>query len=298
MNSTHLGELAAITTAICWTITPIAFQAAGKRVGSLSVNFIRLVIAFFVIGIFTLFTRGMFLPLDATAFHWSWLFVSGMIGFVIGDYFLFQSYLEIGSRIAMLIMATSPPITALIGFIVMGETLTLMDLLGMLVTTAGIAMVIFVKGSDDKKIELSHPIKGLTYAFIGAVCQGLGLVLSKYGMGSYNPFAATQIRIIAGLLGFAIVITATKNWDKLLSAVKDHRAIAYISVGAFFGPFLGVSLSLLAVQYIATGIASTITSITPVLIIPASIFIFKEKVTPKEIIGAFVTIIGITILFL
>lgn len=298
MNNLHVGEIAAVSTAICWTIGPMAFQAAGRRVGSLAVNYFRLIMAFFIIGIFTLFTRGMFLPLDASGSTVRWLFLSGLVGFVIGDLFLFQAYVEIGSRIAMLIMSISPPITALIGFFVMGERLTILDLLGMTITIAGIAGVILVKGSDDKKIEFNHPVKGLIYAFIGALGQAFGLVLSKLGMGTYNPFAATQIRIIAAIIGFSIVITASRNWYKLHDAIKDYRAMGFISIGAFFGPFLGVSLSLLAIQYIPTGVASTITSIAPILLIPASIFIFKEKVSAKEILGAFVTIVGVSVLFI
>ncbi|MDF2673793.1 MAG: hypothetical protein K0R09_2058 [Clostridiales bacterium] len=297
MLQAHLGELASLVTAVSWTITAVAFESAGKRVGSLSVNFIRLVIAFILIGIFTLFTRGMFLPLDATSTNWIWLLVSGIIGFVIGDLFLFQAYVEIGSRISMLIMAAVPPITAITGFVLMEERLTLVDMLGMFITVGGIALVILVRGSNERKVELSHPLKGLIFAFIGALGQAFGLIFSKMGMGNYNPFAATQIRVIAGLIGFAVIITLSRHWGKLFTSFKNLKAMGEISVGAFFGPFLGVSFSLLAVQYIATGVASTIMSISRILIIPVSILIFKEKVSFKEIIGAIITIVGVALLF-
>jgi drug/metabolite transporter (DMT)-like permease len=103
---------------------------------------------------------------------------------------------------------------------------------------------------------------------------------------------------IALIITVAIVITASRNWGKLCDAIKDHGAMKAITLGSFFGPFLGVSLSLLAVQYTATGIVSTITSIAPILIIPASILMFKEKVLPKEILGAFISIVGVTLLFI
>lgn len=297
MLQAHIGELAALVTAVSWTVTAVAFESAGKRVGSLSVNFIRLVIAFVLLGAFNLFTRGMFLPLDATSTNWLWLLVSGIIGFVIGDLFLFQAYVEIGSRISTLIMAAVPPITAITGFALMNEKLSLVDMLGMFITVGGIALVILVRGSNEKKVEFSHPARGLIFAFIGALGQAFGLIFSKMGMGSYDPFAATQIRVIAGLVGFALVVTFSKHWGKLFGALKDLKAMGEISVGAFFGPFLGVSFSLLAVQHIATGVASTIMSISRILIIPVSIWIFKEKVTIKEIIGALITIVGVALLF-
>lgn len=298
MLQSHLGEAAALTTAVCWTVTAVCFESAGKKVGSLAVNFIRLIIAFVLLGAFTLFTRGMFLPLDADGTTWLWLLISGLIGFVIGDLFLFQAYVEIGSRISMLIMSSVPPITAITGYLLMGERITLLSAIGMLIAISGIALVILCRNSDDKKIKLSHPLKGLIYAFIGALGQAFGLVFSKLGMGGYNPFAATQIRVIAAIIGFAIVITTSKNWGKLGGAIKDRSAMKFISIGSFFGPFLGVSFSLLAVQHTATGIVSTITSISPILIIPASVFMFKEKVLPKEILGACISIIGVAMLFI
>lgn len=294
----HVGEIAALTTAICWTLTAIAFESAGKRVGSLSVNLIRLFFAFALLSIFTYFTRGLALPTDATGTNWFWLLLSGMIGFVIGDLFLFQAYVEIGSRISLLIMSAVPPITAVMGYFIMGERIKPLGILGMLVTISGIALVILSRNSSDKKVKLAHPARGLLFAFIGALGQAFGLVFSKFGMGDYNPFAATQIRIVAAFIGFIAVITIGKRWGEIANAFKDKGAIRNISIGAFFGPFLGVSFSLLAVQHTATGIVSTITSISPILIIPASIMIFKEKVLSKEILGAVISIFGVVLLFI
>jgi len=294
----HLGEIAALITAFCWTMTSVSFEAAGKKVGSISVNLIRLVIAFVLISLYNFFTRGMILPIDASGSTWLWLTFSGIIGFVIGDLFLFQAYVEVGSRISMLIMSTVPPITAITGFIIMGEKITTLGLTGMIITMVGISLVILTKSPVDKKVKLCHPIKGLIYALIGALGQAFGLVFSKFGMGSYNPFAATQIRIIAAIIGFSIVITASRNWRKVLLAFKDKKAMKYIGIGSIFGPFIGVSLSLLAVQHAPTGIVSTITSITPILLIPVSIIIFKEKVFPREILGSIITLLGISLLFI
>lgn len=298
MFEAHFGEIASLVTALCWTVTAISFEMAGRKIGSLSVNFIRLVIAFILIGIFTTFTRGMFIPLDATGHTWLWLSISGLIGFVIGDLFLFQAFVEIGSRISMLIMACSPPITALLGFMIMNERLTIQEMIGMFITICGIALVILVRKSGEKKVQLAHPVKGLIFAFLGAVGQSLGLIFSKIGMGDYNAFAATQIRIIFGIIGFSIVFTIMRRWSKLNSAVRNIDAMKKVSIGAFFGPFLGVSFSLLAVQYTETGIASTIMAIVPVLIIVPSVIIFKEKVSLKEIFGAVITVSGVALLFI
>ena len=297
MIENSLGEIYSFMTAIFWTITAISFELAGKKIGSLSVNYLRLIIGFILISVFTTFSRGMFLPLDATVDAWIWLSISGLIGFVIGDLFLFQAYLEIGSRISMLIMAMSPPLTALLGFLTMREVISIYGIIGMFITILGIFVVVLVKNPEGNNFKFSKSLKGITYAFIGALGQSFGLIFSKMGMGSYDLFAATQIRIISGIIGFTLVFLFMNRWDKLKEAIKCKEALKYLFAGSLFGPFLGVAFSLLAIQYTTTGISATITSIIPVLIIPLSIYVLKEKVSPKEIVGAVISVIGVVILF-
>ena len=255
MFQSHPGEFAALLTAIFWTITALAFESASKKVGSLSTNIIRLMLAFVFIGIYGLVVRGSFLPVGASAHNWIWLSLSGLVGFVLGDLFLFQAYVVVGARVSMLIMSLTPPITAFIGWIVMGEKLTLQNFIGMVLTLSGIILVLFNREpqvdednnqNGKKKVKLIYPILGILLAFGGALGQAGGLVLSKYGMVNYDPFAATQIRVITGVIGFAFIFLFTRSWTKLFSAVKNKKAMTRLSIGAFFGPFLGVSFSLLS----------------------------------------------------
>lgn len=298
MLKANIGELAALGTAICWSLSATSFELSGKKVGSLSVNYIRLGIGFIFISILTFFTRGMFFPTDATSHNWIFLSISGLIGFFIGDLFLFQSYLEVGSRVSMLIMATSPPITGLLSFLIFGEKLKITSIIGMTITMVGISIVILSKNPDEKKIKLSHSVKGLTYAALGSLGQSVGLIFSKLGMGSYNAFASTQIRIITGFISFTILFIYLNKWNDLKIALDNKKAMVGISIGALFGPVLGVSLALFSLQYTSAGISSTITSIVPVIIIPVSILVFKEKVKLKEILGAVVTVSGVAMLFI
>ena len=205
MIQSHYGELAGLLTAVFWTVSALAFERATIRVGTFSVNLIRLVIGFIFLCILAYFNRGIIFPFDADLHAWIWLFLSGIVGFVIGDLFLFASYPIITSRIAMLVMTLAPPMAALLGWLVLGETMGLLSLLGMILVLAGIALAIWSKPNGDKKLKLNFPLKGLFYAFMGTVGQASGLVLSKLGMKDYNPFAATQIRIIAGTIGFVSI---------------------------------------------------------------------------------------------
>lgn len=191
-----------------------------------------------------------------------------------------------------------PPITALIGWWLLGETLTWIKMLGMVVTLAGISMVILEKEQGQKKFKLSKSVLGISFAFIGSVGQAIGLVLSKFGMQSYNAFAATHIRIIAGVIGFTVLFTILNRWARVKQSLFNRTALSRITLGAFFGPFIGVTLSLYAVQHIETGVASTLMALVPVIIIIPSVAIMKEKITIKEVGGAIIAVSGVGLLFL
>ncbi len=298
----YLGEIAALLTAACWTVTAMAFESAGKRVGALSLNLIRLVIGLGFLVIYNAIFNDGFLPI-ATGYQWFWLALSGVVGFVLGDLFLFRAFILIGARISMLIMALVPPIAALIGWITLGEVLSGMEFLGMGITILGIVLVLstkldFKKGSLGKTLKAGPLVLGSLLALGGAVGQAAGLVLSKKGMQDMNAFEATQIRIMAGVVGFTLVITLFKRWGHLMGALKDLKAMKFMTLGSFTGPFLGVSFSLLAVQHTDTGVAATLMALTPVLIIPPAILLNKERIKVIEIIGAIVSIGGVALFFL
>ncbi len=297
--SNYTGELAALATAVFWTITAMAFEVASKNIGSLAVNMIRLVLAFIFLSIFNLIARGYIFPTDASTHAWVWLSVSGLVGFVFGDYFLFRAFAAISARIAMLVMTLVPPITALIGWMILGESMTLLEVTGMVLTVSGIAMAIFSRGGENgRKVRLSYPIKGILYALGGTLGQAVGLVLSKYGMGDYHAFAATQIRIIAGLIGFALIVIVLNKGHLIRNAFKSRKGMIGTGIGSVFGPFLGVSFSLIAVKYASTGVASTLMAIVPILIIPPAVMFFKQKVTILEVLGAFISVGGVTLFFI
>ncbi|MFW5657059.1 MAG: DMT family transporter [Bacteroidota bacterium] len=294
----NLGEIAALLTAVFWTATALAFESASVKVGSLAVNVIRLFIGLFFLSVYTLFLRGALLPTDATGYQWFWLSLSGFVGFVLGDLFLFKSYTIIGSRFAMLIMTLVPPLTAIQGRLILGERLTLYSYVGMLLTFSGIVLAIFSRADRKSRYKLKLAPKGVLLALGGAIGQASGLVLSKFGMQDYDPFAATQIRIITGIFGFAVLVSFLGRWKRVYQALFNKNAMMGITTGSFFGPFLGVSFSLLAVKYTETGIASTIMAIVPVLIIPPAVIFFKQKVTGIEVVGALLSVTGVTLFFL
>ena len=291
-------------TAVFWTVTALAFEAASRRIGSMIVNLLRLLIGFAFLTIFVWFYRGILLPVDASPHAWFYLILSGLVGFVFGDLCLFQAFVVVGARISMLLMAMAPPMTALIGWFVLGETLSWKSALGMMLTITGIALVVLKRHTAEesnggfRKVKFNYPVWGILLGLGGALGQASGLILSKVGMRGLDTFAATQIRVIAGIAGFSILFFIMRLWKDAFMALSNRKPMLQLTLGAFFGPFLGVSFSLIAIKYADAGIAATIMALVPVLIIPPSMIIYKEKVTLKEAAGALLAVGGVAMFFL
>jgi drug/metabolite transporter (DMT)-like permease len=292
------GELLALGTAVCWTASALNFEYAGRRVGSLPVNFLRLAIALLVLCVYCAVMRGKALPTDASWHNWKWLLASGFAGFFISDLCMFRAYVVVGSRLGTLCMALAPPMAAISEFYLLGTPLGARDIFGMAIALAGIIWVITEGPLREADAEEKFSLKGLGLILVGAISMGVGLTMSKIGMGAerYDGFAATQIRAIAGLASFVVFIVATGRTNRVFLALRNPRAMLCIGAGAIVGPMLGVSLLNLSVQRIPSGLAQTFTATVPVLIIPFVVVLYKQRVTVRSIVGAVVAVSGVAFL--
>lgn len=239
--------------------------------------------------------RGTPLPTDATPDAWGWLALSGFVGLFLGDMFLFRAFLEVGPRLSSLLMSLAPPFTALVGFVFLDERIDAVGLAGMTLTVVGIVLTISERKPEDEQNRPSP--RGIVFGVLGAVGQTVGLVLSKKGMGSYDAFAATQVRVIGALAAFVLLFFGLRRFGQVRQALRDRRAMALAAAGAFVGPFLGVACSLLAVQFIETGIAASIIATTPLMVIPFS-WIEGDRPGIRGIIGTVLAVLGVVLLFL
>lgn len=311
MSMHYLGEAISLAVAVSWTVTALFAEVGSKRLGSLQMNVIRMILSLVMLGATLWWFTGSPYPLYADGKTWLWLSMSGFVGYLLGDYCLFNSYIWIGSRFGQLFMTLAPPTAALFGWILLGETLAWNALLGMLVTLTGIGISVLNKG-ESQKLSLKLPLKGVLYGIGAGVGQGIGLVLSKVGMNFYEgaipageelvtdlvPFASTFIRAVTGAIGFLCVMGFQRQFHTLATSMRDRKGMNAALWATITGPFIGVSLSLMAVQYTEAGIASTLMALTPVLIIwPAHLF-FGQQVTFKEVIGACISVIGVSLFFI
>lgn len=300
MTGQLTGQLAALGAAALWACTALAIEGAARRIGSLTVNLIRLVFAFGFLCLAGWLYRGQPLPVDATRHAWIWLSVSGLVGFAFGDLCLYRAFLVLGPRLSTLMMSLVPPLTALIGWLALGETLARRDLLGMTLTVGGIAWAVLerTKPAGEGSSSGHATPAGIALGFGAALGQAGGLILSKIGMGSYNAMAATQVRVIAGFAGYVLLFFVLGWWPNVRRGLADRKGLGLAALGAFFGPFAAVTLSLIAIRATVAGVAASIMALTPVLIIPLVVLLRGEKVGIGGLAGAVVAVCGVALLFL
>lgn len=304
MDSSVLGETAAIITSGLWTVSSLFFTAAGRRIGSLSVNAYRTAMAMVFLLVANLALLGSIVPLASGA-QWFWMGMSGVIGLGIGDSGLFAAYVMIGPRRSLLVMATAPIFASLGAFLMLRETIPTWGLVGIALTLGGVVIVILEREQNSGEIRISENRKwyGVFCALVAAIGQGVGLVLAKKGIelnpaATLNPLSAALMRMILGATSLWLLMLITGRLSQLRSAYKSREGMRNTAVAAFLGPFLGVTLSMLAVTYAETGIAQTLLSLMPVLIIPLVWVLYRQRTSWRGILGAAVAVIGVTVLFL
>lgn len=290
----YLGEIFALITALGWALSSLFFEHASKRADSVSVNVIRLILGIIFLGSFTLIDRGIFLPMDSTLHNWKWLGLSGLVGLFFGDLFLYEAYKLIGARICMLFMTMTPLVVGVFGYLFLGETLSLLQILAMVITCSGVLLVVIKpKNRDEKKLSP----KGVLFICIGTVLEAVGIVLTKMGSMGYDASSSTQIRMICALGVFTIFLTYKKLWGKIWSVAKDRKSLLLIAGGTITATS-GITFLVAALNLGHAGIISTISSTSPILIIPISFVVFKERIKLKEIVGACISVFGIALFFL
>lgn len=317
----YLGEIISLGVACSWTITAIVSEIGTKRIGVLNFNVWRLGTALLFTLLYVYFATGCIGPKYAGQQTWLWMGLSGFVGFFLGDFCLFKSYVYISSRYGQLIMSLAPAAAAMAAWVMLGETMTWGNIIAMLVTLGGILMAIAPSGKsvgDDKPSTLMASSSrgawiGALYAVGAAIGQGFGLVLSKIGMEHYEtdipqealegmkdviPFAANMIRCMAGFVCFLAVVLVSRGGKRLALNITDGKAMRSMLMAVMFGPFLGVAFSLMAVQYTQVGIAQTLMALTPILIILPSYWIFKQPITLRGVIGACISVVGASLFFL
>ena len=297
----YLGELAALTTSLCWSATASLFTIAARQIGSVAVNRTRLALAVAFLGLTHWLILGSLIPLSAEPQRWFWLGSSGVIGLVLGDAFLFQAFIWVGPRMGMLMMSLAPIMAAILALVFLGEMLVPLQWLAILITLAGVAMVVLdPRRPAPAAGEKTNFGRGLLFGLGAAAGQAVGLILAKQGLaGDFNALSGNLIRMItAGSVIWIIALLMRQAGTTLRSISAQPKVLLPLLGGALTGPYLGVWLSLIAIQRTHVGIASTLMALPPVFLLPIGRLVFRESIGVQAILGTLIAIGGVAMLFL
>jgi len=297
--SSYLGEIAALTTAVCWSLTSTFFTIGGRYVGSVVVNRTRLVIALGYLSLAHYALHGELLPIHAETSRWGWLGLSGLVGLVLGDSCLFQAFVLVGPHLSMLLMSLVPIISTAIAWFLLGEVISPVKLWAVVLTVSGVILVVFKKKHSHSSQEDKDYFMGILFGIGGALGQASGLIIAKKGLaGDFPGLSATLIRVCVAAAAIWIFAFAKGQARQTLDRLTHRRASISIALGAFAGPFLGIWLSMVAIKLTYVGIASTLMALPPVMLLPISYVVFKEEITIRSVIGTALALLGVALIFL
>jgi len=296
-----MGGLAALGTSILWAAGSTFFTFASRELGSVAVNRVRLLLATIFLGITHLAINGALIPVNVEPEIWFWFVLSWVIGLVLGDAFLFQAFVWIGPRLSMLLMSLAPVISVIFSWIFLAERLTLLQVLGIGITVLGVSTVILDRGKPNQANgQNRNYLKGLLFGLGGAVGQALGLITSKVGLNAgVSPLSGNFIRIFSAAVIMWIIALLMKQAKVTIDSVwHSGRARSFLLIGTLAGPFLGVWLSLVAIQHTPVAVATTLMSLAPIILLPVGKIVFKERIGWRAVVGTVVAVSGVAMLFL
>ncbi|MEA3311116.1 MAG: DMT family transporter [candidate division WOR-3 bacterium] len=291
----YLGEIAGIGTAILWAANAIFFAEGAKRTDALSVSILRLILASVILTVLHLALGGRFnFQLDAVL----WLGASGIVALAVGDWFLFSALGKIGPRIVMLVMSASPVFAALIAWIFLGETLGLMAIVGIALVVGGICLVVLNKKGNEH-LERKNLVTGVIFSVLAAIGQGSGLVIAKHGMSlGVGEIDATMIRVLSATAVVAVFTLIIGRGKRVAASARNAKAMLFVALGTTIGLIMGTLLAFVSINNTEVGVGATLISLSPLILLPASRIIYRERITLIAVIGTIVTIAGVALLML
>lgn len=290
-----VGELASTLAAATWAVGSLLFARAGTRISASVLNLAKCAVGLVMLALTAALLSGSAWPPHATAGQWGWLGLSGLLGLTLGDTAFFGALLRLGPRRALLLWALVPPLTAVLGWMFLGEPLTVEMLLGILVTTAGVTWVV-IERSPGLEIEPSHLAAGIGLGVVASVCQAVGSIMVKQADDGLSALEVSVVRLCAGTLGLVVQVAVERKGDQVRAMIADRRLGRLVVVATFVGTYLGIWLSVYGLQHSYAGVAATLQSTSPLFVLPLAVLVLKERVSLRAVFGAVVAVAGVAVL--
>lgn len=288
-------------TLVMWSLSPFFFAAAGRRIGPFAVNLLRLAYASGALLILCVTRMLLGSAPHAGTGPWIWLALSGGVGLALGDFFLYRSLVLEGPELTSQVMTLSPALTAAIAWFALREKLAPAQLAGMALVLAGVYTATWTPGKSRAPAPVRRGpalVSGIWAGFWSAFCQAVGTVLARHAFlaqPSLDAVEATSIRVGAG----AVILWIAAAFIGLPAGLKRWRepeVMKRMAGGTLAGPILGMLCYVSALKFTASGIVTTITFMSPLLVIPLGAWRYGTRVTRRAAVGTLFSLIGVIFL--
>ncbi|MEM5549863.1 DMT family transporter [Pseudoalteromonas neustonica] len=290
-----LGELLAILAALVWALSTILYKGFSHHLTPMQLNISKGVLASALMLVTLIITQDFAIPTQITS--WLWLIAGGVIGIAIGDSAYFAALRNIGPARTLVIESLAPALVGIFNIILLSHYLSAFAWFGIALTSVGVVIAIKpAKGLPS--VDNKHYRVGVLCALAAAICQALGMVMSKGALNNeeMSSLWAALIRLASGTLTVALVVAMFKSSDfKQALTLKGISGKHWFFVAVFLGTFLGLWLQLGAVKYTDPAIAQTIFATAPLIVMSIGFF-KREPVTNKMLLGGLLALIGVGVL--
>ncbi|GAA0856675.1 DMT family transporter [Aliiglaciecola litoralis] len=286
-----IGEIAALTTALCWAVAARMFRVLGRSFSPLLLNMWKGVAA---IAILLLVTQFILPPVLVDSNTLYWLLLSGVIGIGLGDTFFFQALNKIGDSQSILVAETLAPLfTALLAMAWISEWLTWQQWCGAALVLFSVDVIIKIQRRNELNV---FDLSGYVYAGLAALCQAIGAVISRDILTTVeiDAFNASQIRLIGGLVIIVLLMLVTKQkW--LPTTTNPKRTWLFFLGATVIGTFAALYLQMVALTYSKAAIVQTLFATSVILSLVVA-KVLGEKVQSKTLIWSVLALLGVAIL--
>ena len=260
----------AVGSAICIATGSMFISELRGRVPLLQLARWQLVFAFFLTALMSLLLGGW---KTIGLWQFGYLAASGLFGIAIASTTYYGTIYVAGPRITALLFALTSPIALLLGYVFLGEVISALQGMGIALVMLGVVLALDIAWSTvfrpalpDGPVRRS-PWLGVSLGLITASGQAIGTLFARPVMATgVEPFSAMAVR--SGLAAAFFLALMVFPIGRVKAEKFEMKSLVLASSSTFFGMFLGMSLLMAALHGGNVGIVSTLSSMTPVLILP------------------------------
>lgn len=283
------GILMAMLSAASWAIGTVLFERIGRVMSAPAITFFKSLFSLLLMALL-MFFFGWSLPSDTDLLL---LAISGLVGISVGDTLFFASLQCLGAKIQVLYFILGQVVTIILSYLILGEVLTIVQYICSMMILIGVLIVIIGK-------QNGHPnkLKGVVEGFLAMICYSVSIIIIKQCVSHMSAVTVTFYRMLFSTAFILIGVLLGGKISNWMSPLKNKSTLTLFILNVTIVTYGGFLLSVVAIKYIDVAIASIIATTETIFTFLFAYLINKEPPKKRELVGATIALIGVTVMIL